>query len=302
MPPTFVVGVEDSFRAQDAIALVGDLARLANAEVLAISAFDFDERPSAHYNLALRQPLLESAETALERLCDPLSDLPVRRLAVADPAPARALLRAAAAAQAALIVVGSSHGQFTGRVTPGSTGRRLLAGSSVPVALAPQGHRMRPHLLWGRVTAAFDGSPASYAALSVAAGLAEAGGRMLRVVRVFSEETPARPWLAAAPGFLRVMPDAAEAAEAQLLSAVEGLRAEAGFLLGDPATELARETEVADVLVLGSRAYASPQTVALGGIGEALTRTAACPVIVVPNAPQTALADAFARLPTTANG
>jgi nucleotide-binding universal stress UspA family protein len=293
MTPTFVVGVEDSFRAQDAIALAGDLARPAGAEVLAVSAFDFDDRPTEHYNLALREPLREAAELTLERLCDPLVDLPHRRLAVADPSPARALLQTASAVDAALIVIGSSHGRFTGRVAPGSTGRRLLAGTPCAVALAPQGHRMRPHLTWGRVTAAVDGSPSSHAALSVAATLAEATGRMLRVVRVFPEEPAQRPWLHTAPGFLRVMPDAADAAEAELRRAVEALPAEAGFMIGDPGAELARESEVADVIVIGSRAYAPAGTVGLGDTGEQLLRTAACPVVIVPNAPRSALADAF---------
>jgi nucleotide-binding universal stress UspA family protein len=294
MPPTFVVGVEDSFRAQDAVALVGDLARPAEAEVLAVSAFDFDERPSAHYNFALREPLREAAEATLERLCDPLGDLPVQRRAVADTAPARALLQAAADAGAVAIVIGSSHGDFTGRVTPGSTARRLLAGAPVPLAIAPQGHRMRPHLTWGRVTAAFDGSASSLAGLEVAATLAQATGRSLRVIRVFEPTAPAPPWLGTAPGFLRVMPDAADAAEAELRSVAEPLSAEAGFVVGVPALELARESELADIMIMGSRAYAASGTVALGDVGEQLVRAAACPVLIVPNAPVTALADAFA--------
>jgi nucleotide-binding universal stress UspA family protein len=293
MTSTFVVGVEDSFRAQDAIALVGDLARPAGAEVLAVSAFDFDDRPSAHYNLALREPLREATEVTLERLCGPLSDVPVRSLVVADPKPARALLQAAGEAQAALIVLGSSHGEFTGRVAPGSTARRLLAGAPCAVALAPQGHRMRPHLTWGRVTAAFDGSSASHAALSAAAALAAATGRMLRVVRILPQESPAPPWLQTAPGFLRLMPEAAEAAEAELRRACEPLPAEAGFSIGDPVAELTRESEVCDLLVIGPRDYAPAGTVALGEVGEHLLQAAACPVLIVPNSPRSALADAF---------
>jgi nucleotide-binding universal stress UspA family protein len=294
MTPTFVVGVEDSFRAQDAVALVGDLARPAGAEVLAVSAFDFDERPSAHYNLALREPLREATEATLERVCAPICDLAVQRLAVADPAPARALLDVAAQAQAALIVIGSSHGEFTGRLSAGTTGRRLLAGSPVAVALAPQGYRMRPQSMWGRVTAAFDGSPASHAALAGAAALAQATGRRLWVVGVFAPVVGEHPWLHTAPGFLRVMPDAADAAEADLERAAGAVAGEAGFIVGDPGAELARESEVADIVVIGSRGYAPAGTVALGAVGEQLVQAATCPVLVVPNAPRTVLADAFA--------
>jgi nucleotide-binding universal stress UspA family protein len=271
MAPIIVVGIEDSFRAQDAVALAGDLARAAAAEVLAVSAFCFDDRPSQHYNLALRDPLRDDAEETLEQLCEPLNDLPVRRLAVADPSPGRALIRAAETADAALIVVGSSHGDFTGRVTPGSTGRRLLKDAPCPVALAPQGHRMRPHLSWGRVTVGSDGSDEVVAA---AATVAEATARELRVVRIFE---PSR-------GFLRVMPDARDAEEEQLDRAVARVPgAEARFVEGDPATELARESEVADLLVVGSRADGPAGRVALGEVGERLLRGAACPVLIVPN-------------------
>jgi nucleotide-binding universal stress UspA family protein len=274
MAPIIVVGIEDSFRAQDAVALAGDLARAAEAEVLAVIAFSFDDRPSRHYNLALREPLREAAEETLEQLCEPLSDLPVRRLAVADPSPARALIRAAEAADADLIVAGSSHGDFTGRVTPGSTGKRLLKDAPCPVALAPQGHRMRPHLAWGRVTVGFDGSAGSEAALAAAAAVAEATGRSLRAVRVFEP----------VPGFLRVMPVAQDAEEEQLhgaLAVVPG--AKAAFVEGDPAIELAREAEIADLLVIGSRSGGPARCVSLGEVGERLLHSAGCPTLIVPN-------------------
>lgn len=284
MAPTIVVGIEDSFRAQDAVALAGDLARPAGAEVLAVGAFCFDDRPSEHFNLALREPLREAAELTLDRLCEPLSDLPVRRLAVPDPSPARALLRVAEEADARLIVVGSSHGRFTGRISPGSTGRRLLAGAPCPVALAPQGHRMRPHLTWGRVTAAFDGSPGSYTALAEAAALASATSRMLRVVRVFAPDVALPPWLNSAPGYLRVMPEARQAAEEEVFRAAASFPgAEPGFLVGDPAEELARESELSDLIVLGSRGYGPADRVSLGHVGERLLHGSACPALVVPN-------------------
>ena len=101
----------------------------------------------------MRAPLREAAEETLEPLVRAAEHhRPVHRRAVADAAPARALLAAAAEADAALIVVGSSHAGFSGHVLPGSTGARLLDGAPCPVALAPQGHRLRPHLTNGRVT------------------------------------------------------------------------------------------------------------------------------------------------------
>jgi nucleotide-binding universal stress UspA family protein len=280
---TIVVGVEDSFRAEDAVALAADLARTTDAEVLTVSVYRFDDRPSEHYTPALRPSLEHAAERTLDRVSEPLSQGSVRRVAVADISPARALMRAAAAAEAELIVIGSSHGEFTGRLRPGSTAWRLLQGAPCAVALAPQGYRLRPHTTFGRVTAAFDGSPGGYAALSTAARIADATHQRLRVVRVFEAESAAPPWLHDSPGFLRLVPDAERAARSALERAVTGHPgAEVAFLAGDPARELARETEISDLLVIGSRSYGPNRVVVLGGVSDDVLRTATCPVLIVP--------------------
>src|SRR3954454_16022314 len=183
---TIVVGIEDSLRGEDATALAGDLARATGAELLAVCAYPYDDRAEAHYNPVRREPLREAAQAVLNRVCEPLSQLPhVRRIAVADPSAARALLNAAAGSDATLIVVGSSHTTDHGGVRPGSTGRRLLAGAPCSMVIAPQGHRLQPHLTHGRVTVGFDGSRPARAALRAGALLAGATGLSLRVVRVF---------------------------------------------------------------------------------------------------------------------
>ena len=176
-------------------------------------------------------------------------------------------MRVAAAAKAELIVIGSSHGEFTGRLRPGSTAWRLLQGAPCAVALAPQGHRLRPQYRFNRVTAAFDGSPGGYAALSTAARIADAMEQRLRVVRVFETDAAAPPWLPDAPGFLRLAQDAERAARSALERAVTGHPgAEVAFLAGDPARELARESEISDLLVIGSRSYGPDGVVVLGGV------------------------------------
>src|SRR4051812_46388061 len=128
--------MEDSLRGQDAAALAGEIAAASGADVLAVCAYPFDDDPAAHYNRAMRAPLREAADAMLERMCTPLSTMAtVRRRAVADVAPARALVAAAVEADASLIVVGSSHAGFSGHVLPGGTGRHLLGGAPVPVAI-----------------------------------------------------------------------------------------------------------------------------------------------------------------------
>lgn len=47
--------------------------------------------------------------------------------------------------------------------------------------------------------------------------------------------------------------------------------------------EPARESEVCDLLVLGSRGYGPAGAVTLGDVSDALLRSAACPAIVLPN-------------------
>jgi nucleotide-binding universal stress UspA family protein len=293
---TIVVGIEDSLRAQDAVALAGDLARASGAEVRAVCAYPFDLEPAAHYNLAMRAPLRDAAEATLERLCEPLSDLPVRRVPVADPSPARALIAVAADTRAAMIIVGSSHSGFDGRVRPGSTGRRLLHGAPCSLALAPQGHRLRPHRSDGRITVAFDGSEG---VLSAARTLSRCTALPLRAVSVFAPDTPPPPWLCAPPGFLRITSDAERAARARL-EAIEGV--EPVFLKGDPAAELTRESEVAEFLVVGSRGYGPSGAVVPGGVSGRLVETAACPLVIVPigvKSPLRALDEACGKLLTS---
>jgi nucleotide-binding universal stress UspA family protein len=294
---TIIVGVDDTPRSEDAVALAGDLARATGAEVLAVCAFPYDDRPAAHFNPVMRAPLHEAASAILEQLTEPLSDLPhVRRLAVADLSPARALLSAAADAGGELIVVGSSHAGSHGCVYPGSTASRLLQGAPCAVALAPQGHRLRPQLRHERISAAFDGSPGAHAATRTAALFARAFGMPLRVTRVFTRDWMPPPGLQVPPGFVRITSEAERSALEALERAVAGLAgAEAAFLTGDPARELALESEVSHLMVTGSRGYGPAPAVLLGDVSGHLMSAAACPVIIVPNGVQAPLDNLFAQ-------
>jgi nucleotide-binding universal stress UspA family protein len=281
---TIVVGIEDSLRAEDAVALAGELARAAGAEVRAVCAYPFDPRPAAHFNASMRDPLRQAAEETLEALCQPLSDLPVvHRVAIADPSPARALLTEAAACGAALIVVGY-HGR------PRGTAWRLLQGSPYPVALAPPSQRLRPHSIRRRVVAAFDGSDGAHAAVFAASVLARVRQEPLRIVTVFDPDVAAPAEIHAPPGFLRITQEAEHEARSRLERVVATVpSAEPAFLIGDPARELTRESEVSDLLVVGSRSYGPSPALLLGGVSGRLIETAACPVLVVPNGVPTPL-------------
>jgi nucleotide-binding universal stress UspA family protein len=295
---TIIVGVDDSPRSEDAIALAGTLARAAGAEIVAVCAFPFDDRPAAHFNLALRPLLVERAENTLDRLCQALNDDPhVRRLAIADLTPARALERVAHDENAALIVVGPSHVGQSGRLHPGSTADRLLQGAPCPVALAPQGYRLRPHTPTGRVAVGYDGLPEAQEALEAAAVLARGMETSLRVIRVFARDWPISSSTLDVPGYLRVLPNAEEADRAQLEDAVAALpadvHAEAAFIHGDAVRELARESQVADLLVLGSRGHGPLGAVLTGTVSWRVARTAACPLVMVPRGAERPLGGLF---------
>jgi len=299
MPATIVVGVDDSPRSEDAIALARALADAAGADVLAVCAFPYDDRPEAHFNLAMRPHLQELADRTLEKLCEPLiEDARVRRLAVADLSPARALERVARDEHAALIVVGSSHSASHARLHPGSTGERLLQGAPCPVALAPLGYRLRPHLELQRISVAYDASPEGARALSAGLLVARAAGAPLRVIRVFTVDWPVPPSMLAIPGYVRLTPAAEEAARNDLERTVAALPkdvwAEPAFLHGDPAQQLTMESQVADLLVIGSRGYGPLKSVLLGGVSGKIVRTAACPVLIVPHGADASLDALFA--------
>jgi nucleotide-binding universal stress UspA family protein len=73
-------------------------------------------------------------------------------------------------------------------------------------------------------------------------------------------------------------------ARAELELAVEAVPdADGAFLIGDPATELARETEISDLLVVGSRSYGPVGAVLLGEVSGRLVKAAMCPVLILPN-------------------
>ena len=265
------------------MALASDLARASGAEVLAVCAYPYDALPDAHYNPAIEGLLREGAEATLARLIDPLRSITtVRTRAVPDPTPARALLAAASGAE--VLVVGSSHTGFSGHVLPGSTGERLLQGAPCPVALAPQGYRLQPHLTHGRISVGFVDTPNGRAAVRAADVLARATGLPLRVVTVYDPDCVASARLPAPPAYLRLGAEAERAARTALERVVAELpHAEPAFLFGDPARELARESQVAEYLVAGSRGYGPSPAVVLGGVGSVLTHTAECALLVVPN-------------------
>ncbi len=196
---------------------------------------------------------------------------------------ARVLQELAESESAAMLVLGSSHRAGPGRILPGRVAARLLQGSPCPVAVAPRGFADdvpgEPRV----IGVAFVDSPEAQKALELAAQLAEGASAALRVISVYRGPPPLQT-----PGG---PPGAYEQAQDALRQAVQPLpgqlRAEPRFRTGDAVTTLVAESELGlDLMVMGSRTYGPLRSVLLGSVSEAVTRGAACPVIVVPRGGQ----------------
>ena len=200
--------------------------------------------------------------------------------------PARGLHNAAAALDAALLVVGSSHRGAIRRVLPGGVGERLLHGAQCAVALAPRGYTSAEEG-FGRIGVAFLDKADGREALDAATAMAMLGGATLTTFSVI--EPPRFGAGAEAPGWV---PPAEYDARPRIRDAEECVRAllpseldaDTTVMEGDPAGLLAELSTRVDLLVCGSRGYGPLRTVLLGGVSGRLAHTAACPLLVLPRA------------------
>lgn len=203
---------------------------------------------------------------------------------MSDRSPAAGLHRTAEKEGASLIVVGGSSRSRLGRVLPGGTAERLLAGAPCPVGIAPRAYaRDRDGIVF--VGAAFDGSSEAFGALDWAASLARAIPAHLRLLTVNQPLPPATVPAAAGLPLGSVNEErrkelARQLTEAEAAVRDDGLEVTGALLDGDAAAELAKATVHLDLLVLGSRGYGPLRAVVLGSVSNTLVRTASCPVVV----------------------
>jgi nucleotide-binding universal stress UspA family protein len=206
--------------------------------------------------------------------------------------PARGLAHAVAEMRPSLLVLGSAHHGEHGRVHPGSTAERLIAGAACPVAVVPRGHALPDEGL-RTVGVAFVPTPEGREALHAAAGLARGLGATLRVVIVLDpqhaeEQSPGlmagqHRDVDAAEGIAgRHRIEAREAAQAAVAEFAGGLEVDLDVLYQEPAEGLEAASHRLDLLVMGSRAYGPLKAVMLGGVSRKVISRAACPVLVLP--------------------
>lgn len=279
-----VVGIDDSPGALDALAFAARLAAPSGAALRLATAFPYGQPPNRGAVPAYREILRGDARKTLDAAAAATDATVSGTEAIADPSPARALHRLCEKTDPALVVVGSTRRGALGRVAPGSTGERLLHGSPCPVAIVPRGYSDAAAIR--TVGIGYDGSDEAEAALAAASLLARHFGAALRVIEVYDATRAGAPALMTIPGYVPPFEDYAAQHRENLEKRVAALPAELGaepvFVTGSPGAELAAQSELVDLMVVGSRGYGPRAAVLLGGVTHALIRKAACPVIVLP--------------------
>lgn len=256
---------------------------LTGAPVLAVAVAPDTTAQSWADPYPAREEIVGLTERSLAALH---SDLGVATRLVAGVSVPRCLHELIDAEGARLLVVGSTGRAGAGRVLPGSTAERLIAGAACPVALAPRGYERRPVKT---VAVGFADTPEGHAALAAGHALARRAGARLRVV------TAVHPSGALDAAFARGTPPLRgaaleghhrsehEAALARALAALEdGVQVEPELHVDDPAEVLIRVSEHVDLLVCGSRGYGPVRGLLLGGVSRRVVNAAQCPVLVLP--------------------
>jgi nucleotide-binding universal stress UspA family protein len=288
---SIVIGHDGSDSGDDAATLGAQLA-LATGEAAIVVAVFPEENPiglgrvDAEWVAYMRGQAEEVSEHARRFLEG--RGVQAEYRVVGSSSAAHGLDDVAEAETASMIVVGSSPRGARRRISPGSTGERLLHGAICPVAVAPRGLRDRPpNVPVRRIGVAYVASPEADEARRVASELAAETDATLTLYTVVGPRAEVvAPVIGrdAEISFLKSVREGARAALDEALTTLpDGVNATAELLEGDVIDELAAldEREI-DVLVMGSRGYGPVRRVLLGGVARKLIRRAACPLIVVP--------------------
>jgi len=190
-----------------------------------------------------------------------------------------ALVLSAAAAEAALLVVGTRARAAATEALFGSVSEECLARSSSPVVVVPPDARTAT--TFGRFVVGVDGSAPSRAALTWAVDEARIRDAELVLVHVWHiPAAPANPYAAVDSAVFR---DAGAEILAGALGDVEGVvpRVSSRLVLGRAARSLCDEAARADLIVVGGRGRGPVAGALLGSVGQGCARHGPCPVVVV---------------------
>jgi len=300
-----VVGAAPDGRSADAVRLAATLARAAGEDLVLATVVPARWPAGVGRIDAEYQSYLDGvARAALDHARAELpSDVPVSERAVHARSVPRGLLEAAA--DASILVIGSSHAGPLGRVSLGSVGEHLLHACSVPVALVPRGYRCDAGAPVSRVTAAFAGDAESADLVVAAAGLAVQVGAALRMASFAVRPAPPRT-IAVGPHIEDAVVDEwvayvekEQRRVAELVAALPAVPRTVAAVVAhghDWADALADvDWTDGDVLVVGSSTAGPLERVFLGSRASKIIRNAPVPVVALPRGAVEDLADAAER-------
>lgn len=271
-----LVGIDDDQGGRDAIALAKLLAGSGGA--LTFAHIFHADRPMPW---AFQDPTLpdrgEEARQLLERIIAETGVTAHVRWHGA-PSVGRGLHEVAEAADADLLVVGSSRRGLLGRVFLADDTHAALNGAPCAVAIAPAGFGHDTPAAAGEIGVGYDGSPESEHALGVAKTLASELGS-----QVSAFEAVGVPMFGYS-GLSTTRPPAAtvERLVEQVRDALTALGVEAHVTYDDAAEELTLYSASLDLLVVGSRNYGPFGRLIHGSVAKGLARSARCPLLVLP--------------------
>jgi len=283
MPKRIVAGVDGRQGGGDAAALAGALAAGGESDVLLAGVYP---DPLLPFPLVLGRdlPLREQTEAVLRETRDAFAR-GARTHAVCDTFPARALRHLAQRERADVLVLGATHRARDGHAAAGRIARQVLHEAPCPVAIAARGLAREPVRL-RRIVVGLDGSPEGELARAAAERLARDGAR-LELVSVVDDRLPTSLMPIGAALELTQWDEviAARRTHAEQIVARAGAAipdATSEVRVGDPAEELARAAEGADLLVVGSRRWGPLARIVVGSTVEDLLRAAPCSLLLVP--------------------
>jgi nucleotide-binding universal stress UspA family protein len=263
-----VVGVDGRQGGRDAIALARQLVSPNRALTLAHVRSDELVPPGAWAEAA------ETAAAAAERTD---AELEAGVIDVVASSVGSGLHQLAERQCADLLVVGSCHRGFLGRVFVGNDTRASLNGAPCAVAVAPLAYAREPARI-RTIGVGYDGSEESDTALALARELADRYGAGVRALRVM--QVPGSFYTGFGGVAWGDTLDAVLAQAKQRMAQLDGVEGEAE--LGLAGEELAAFGDHVELLVVGSRAYGPVRRLMLGSTSHYLAGHARCPLLVLP--------------------
>jgi nucleotide-binding universal stress UspA family protein len=271
-----IVGFDGSAGARDALAF----ARLL--------ALDTAARPAVIYVRPGAETTGDDVSHVLDEARRLLADAPGASVrCVPGRSVTHALSFAAEEAEAALIVLGATRRCGLGRVVPGAIAEAVIQAAPCPVAVAPTGYaqcadRRRP---FGLIAAAVDAGADTERIARVASGVAARAGATLRLVTVADVVGVPAPMAAGTIGYVtqaNVGRDCAtDALDRAARAAGADVAVERRVAGGRVSGAVAKLSEDADLLVIGSRGYGPLRRVAAGTHTGQILHAACCPVLVL---------------------